>query len=131
MGRIAVGTVVAAHLGFIAYVLFGGLLACRFRRTLVLHVAAVGWAVLIVAAHLDCPLTALERSARASAGMAPLPPAGFIAHYLTGVVYPAGWEGAAQAAALALVAASWLRYLCDSRRTGGRYRERHAGTDHR
>jgi len=43
--------------------------------------------------------------------MAPLPPDGFIAHYITGVLYPASWANAVPAVVFGLVAASWVLYL--------------------
>lgn len=108
MYRIAVVLIVAAHLAFIGYVVIGGFLALRWRRSVWLHAAAVAWGILVVTAHLDCPLTWLERRARDAAGMAPLPTDGFIAHYLTGVVYPAGATTAVELAVLAVVTVSWL-----------------------
>ncbi|MEB3021946.1 DUF2784 domain-containing protein [[Mycobacterium] crassicus] len=130
MYQIAVGLIVALHLAFVGYVVVGGFLALRWPRTIWLHIPAVTWAVLIVVAGLDCPLTWLERRARAAAGMAPLPPDGFIAHYLTGVVYPAAWATAVEVAVVAVVAGSW--WLCGRealrhRRYGGR----HASAAHR
>ncbi|RAV02899.1 DUF2784 domain-containing protein [Mycolicibacter senuensis] len=130
MYQTAVVVIVALHLGFVCYVAVGGFLAVRWPRSIWLHGAAVLWAVLIVVAQLDCPLTWLERYARARAGMTPLPPEGFIAHYLTGVLYPAGWSAAIEAAVLAAVGVSWVIYgraVPRRRRYGGD----HAGADHR
>lgn len=110
MYRIAVLLIVAMHLAFLGYVVVGGFLALRWRRSFWLHAAAVLWGILIVTAHLDCPLTWLERRARAAAGMAPLPADGFIAHYVSGVLYPASWTVSVELGALALVAVSWLLY---------------------
>lgn len=113
MYQIAVVLIVAAHLAFVGYVTVGGFLGVRWPRTLWLHGAATLWAALIVAntpAHVDCPLTWLERRARAAAGMSPLPPEGFIAHYLTGVLYPAGWTTGVDVAVLVTVLGSWA--LC-------------------
>lgn len=124
MCQIAVGLIAALHLTFVGYVVAGGFLAVRWPRTIWLHFAAVTWAVLIVVAGLDCPLTWLERRAREAAGMAPLPPDGFIAHYLTGVVYPAAWTTAVEVAVLAVVVGSWSlcrRQARRRRRYGGRY----------
>ena len=42
--------------------------------------------------------------------MSPLGSAGFIDHYITGVIYPAGWTVWVQAAVLAAVIASWAAY---------------------
>lgn len=124
MYQSAVAFIVAVHLAFIGYLLVGGFLALRWRRTFWLHAPVVTWAVLIVTAHLDCPLTWLERWARARARMAPLPPDGFIAHYLAGVLYPASATGPVEFAVLVTVTVSWV--LCGRdrlrrRRYGGRY----------
>lgn len=129
MYQIAVVLIVAVHLAFIGYVVVGGFLALRWPRTRWLHVVAVLWAVAIVAGS-DCPLTWLERRARAGAGMAALPPEGFIAHYLTGSVYPAGWTTVVEVAVLAAIAGSWLLYGREALRRR-RYGGDHAGTDHR
>ena len=111
MAQIAVFLIVVLHLAFIGYVMVGGFLALRWRRTIGLHAAAVLWGVLIVVAHPDCPLTWAERGARAAAGMPPLPDTGFIAHYLTGTLYPAAWTGAVESAVLVLVVVSWLCFV--------------------
>ncbi|PQM50405.1 DUF2784 domain-containing protein [Mycolicibacter virginiensis] len=110
MYQIAVVLIVASHLAFVGYVVVGGFLAVRWPRTVWLHGAAAIWAGLIVIGHLDCPLTWLERRARAAAGMAPLPADGFIAHYLAGVLYPPAWTTAVEAAVLVTVLGSWA--LC-------------------
>lgn len=107
---VVVSTVVM-HFAFIAYVLAGGFLALRWRRTMWLHVPAVIWGIGIAAKRVDCPLTWVERWARTKAAMTPLSPDGFVAHYITGVIYPAGWVAAAQLVMFAIVAASWTLYL--------------------
>lgn len=53
---VVVSTVVM-HFAFIAYVLAGGFLALRWRRTMWLHVPAVIWGIGIAAKRVDCPLT--------------------------------------------------------------------------
>lgn len=133
MYQIAVVLIVALHLTFIGYVAVGGFLALRWPRSIWLHILAVSWAILIVPGRpvaLDCPLTWLERRARTAAGMAPLPPDGFIAHYLAGVLYPAAWTTAVEVAMLAAIAGSWVLYrrVAPGRR---RYGGGHAGVDHR
>jgi hypothetical protein len=110
MYQSVVGLVVVLHFAFIGYVVVGGFLALRWPRTIWLHVAAVIWGIAIAAKRVDCPLTWLERWARTRAGMGPLPPDGFIAHYITGVIYPAGWVVGIQLGAFALVAVSWALY---------------------
>jgi Protein of Unknown function (DUF2784) len=111
MYAIAAGLLVALHFAFIGYVVIGGFLALRWRRTMWLHVPAVIWAAAIATKRADCPLTWAERWARHRAGLAPLPPNGFIAHYVTGTLYPAGWLMGVQVAAFALVAVSWAVYF--------------------
>ena len=120
MYAIVVALIVALHLAFIAYIVFGGFLALRWRRTVWLHVPAVIWGIAIATKRVDCPLTWVERWARRNAGMAPLPPEGFIAHYLTGTIYPPGWMVGAQLTSFAVVALSWVLYLRRRRDTGWR-----------
>ena len=122
MYRILVALVVALHFAFIGYVVIGGFLALRWPRTIWLHVPAVMWGIAIGTNSVDCPLTWAERWARRSAGMAPLPPGGFIAHYCTGTIYPAGWLGSVELAALGVVITSWVLYL--RRGIGRRRRDR-------
>lgn len=118
-----VWVVVAAHFAFLIYLLLGGFLALRWRRTIWLHLLVVLWAIGSVTVHLDCPLTAVERWARRCAGLPPLPAGGFIDHYVTGVLYPAENTGVAQVAVFTAVVASWVAYGL-ARRGGSRFRPR-------
>lgn len=111
MYAILVALVVALHFAFIGYLVLGGFLALRWPRTMWLHIPAVLWGIAIGTKRVDCPLTWVERWARARAGMAPLPPDGFIARYITGVIYPVSWEGAVEVAAFTVVLASWVLYF--------------------
>ena len=63
-----------------------------------------------------CPLTWLERWARARAGMAPMAADGFIDHYLTGVVYPASAANLVLGLALLTVVCSWVLFFVVRRR---------------
>jgi hypothetical protein len=110
MYHVVVAVTVLVHFGFLCYVIVGGLLALRWRRTIWLHAPAVVWGIAITVGHFNCPLTWLERWGRAKAGMAPLPPEGFIAHYVIGVLYPASWAGAVPIVIFALVLISWALY---------------------
>ena len=122
MYQSVVALVVVLHFVFIGYVVIGGFLALRWRRTIWLHIVAVIWGIAIATKRVDCPLTWLERWARARAGMAPLPPDGFIAHYVTGVIYPVGWVVGVQLVSFAVVALSWALYFW--RRVNGRRNNR-------
>ena len=110
MHHLVVVAVVVVHFAFLGYLIVGGFIALRWRRTIWLHVPTVLWGIAITVGHLDCPLTWLERWGRKKAGMPPLPQDGFIAHYVIGVLYPANWAGSVPIAVFALVAASWALY---------------------
>ncbi|HWS92770.1 MAG TPA: DUF2784 domain-containing protein [Mycobacterium sp.] len=125
MYETVLGLIVAVHFAFIGYVVTGGFLALRWRRTMWLHVPAVIWGIAIATNRVDCPLTWAERWARRNAGVAPLSPDGFIAHYITGMIYPAGWVVGVQLGSFALVAVSWALYF---RRDVARHRRDRATT---
>lgn len=114
---LVVWLVVAAHFTFLIYLPSGGFLALRWRRTIWLHIPVVLWGIGSVALHFWCPLTALEQWARPRAGMPSLGSAGFIDHYITGVMYPSGATGYAQAAAFTAVLVSWIAYVVTARRS--------------
>jgi len=87
--------VVAAHVLFVAFVVIGGLLVVRWRKLLYLHLAAVTWAVYIEWSGAICPLTPLENTLRAAAGLETY--AGdFVAEYVFPVLYPSGLTRGAQ-----------------------------------
>jgi hypothetical protein len=77
------------------------------------------WGVGVVAFDLPCPLTELERWARARAGMDPLPTSGFIDRYLAGVFYPANRTATAQALAFSAAAVSWVAFASKHKRRNG------------
>ena len=87
--------VVAAHLAFIGFVLIGGLFVLRWRTLAYLHLAAVIWAVYVEWSGAICPLTPLEKSLRATAGLEAY--AGdFVAEYVFPLLYPDGLTHRAQ-----------------------------------
>ena len=81
--------VLVLHLGFIAFVLGGGLLVLRWPRVAWLHVPAVVWGVAVEIMGWVCPLTPLENRFRTLAGDAPYS-GDFIERYLLPIIYPAG-----------------------------------------
>lgn len=87
--RLLADLTLAVHAGFVAFVLVGGLLALRWRWMPWLHLPAAGWGVWTAVAGVVCPLTPLENHFRRLAGQAGYA-GGFIEHYLTGALYPAG-----------------------------------------
>jgi len=87
--RILADAVVVLHLGFLAFIPAGGLMAWRWRWLLWPHIAAIVWAVAIFTIRFDCPLTPLENSFRARGGEAGYA-GGFVDHYIIPVLYPTG-----------------------------------------
>lgn len=87
--RLAADALVVIHLGFILFVLFGGLLLRRWPRLLWLHLPAVAWGATVEFFHLLCPLTPWENQLRRAAGDAGYE-GGFIEYYLIPLIYPAG-----------------------------------------
>jgi Protein of Unknown function (DUF2784) len=122
---VAVG---ATHGAFVAFVVLGGLLTPRHPRLAPFHIAAAGWGVAGLLVPLACPLTGLENLLRRDAGH-PTLPAGFIDHYLTGVIYPERLTPLAQlivAASLLTSVAVLVRTRRGPTRSGdaGRWRPR-------
>ena len=87
--RLAADALVVIHLGFILFVLLGGLLLLRWPRLIWMHLPAVAWGIVVECMHLGCPLTPWENQLRGMAGQAGYD-GGFIEHYLIPLIYPAG-----------------------------------------
>jgi hypothetical protein len=87
--RILADLVVGLHAAFVVFVVVGGLLALRWPRVALVHLPAAVWGALIEFQGWICPLTPLEKSLRAAAGLAGYE-GGFIEHYLLPVLYPSG-----------------------------------------
>jgi hypothetical protein len=81
--------VLIAHLAFIVLVIFGGLLAFRWRGAILLHLPALIWGAWIELTGGVCPLTPIENDLRRAAGGAGYEES-FIEHYIVPIVYPAG-----------------------------------------
>jgi len=89
--RVAADVLVAVHLLFVLFVVFGGLLVLRRPRVAWFHLPAALWGVLIEFTGCICPLTPLEKALR-QAGAEEIYGGGFIGHYITPVLYPAGLD---------------------------------------
>ena len=118
--RLAADAVVLLHLGFVVFVVAGGLLVFRWRRVALLHLPAVVWAVLLEFRGWLCPLTPLELSLRASGGQAGYS-VGFVEHYILPVLYPAELDSTLQIAlgsfviVINVVLYSWLLWRLKNR----------------
>ena len=100
--RLAADSLVLFHLGFILFVLFGGLLALKWRPVMWLHLPAAAWGVAVEVFHLPCPLTRWENLLRHLAGQDGYG-GGFVEHYILTLIYPAGLTPGIQLALGALV----------------------------
>lgn len=87
--RLAADLVLVVHLAFVLFVVFGGLLALRWRWTAWLHLPVALYGFLIEVVGWVCPLTPLENRLRRAAGEAGYE-GGFIEHYLLPILYPGG-----------------------------------------
>ncbi len=90
--QVAAELVLSLHLGYIGFVIAGGV-AVRWRPRIVwLHAPMFVWASVVNLAGWVCPLTPLENHLRRLAGESGYPGT-FVGQYLAPVVYPAGMTG--------------------------------------
>ena len=87
--RIAADAVALLHLGFILFVVLGGLLVLRWPALKWVHLPAALWGMLIEFGGWVCPLTRYENLFRARAGVAGYG-GGFVEHYVIALIYPPG-----------------------------------------
>jgi hypothetical protein len=100
--RLLADIVTVLHLAFVAFVLLGGFLVLRWRRSIWIHGPAVLWGALVEWIGWVCPLTPLENWLRLQGdgrGYA----RGFVEHYLVPVLYPEALTRGTQAALGGLV----------------------------
>jgi hypothetical protein len=86
---IAADLLLVFHLGFVCFVVAGGLLVLQWRWLMALHLPALVWGALIEFQGWICPLTPWEQQLRQAAGQAGYH-GGFVEHYLLPVLYPPG-----------------------------------------
>ena len=86
--RILADLVVVAHLGFIVFVVLGGLLAFRWPWIPWLHLPALAWGGFTEFTGRIFPLTPLENALRRAGGLEEYSQS-FIERYVVPVVYPA------------------------------------------
>jgi hypothetical protein len=90
MYRAATEITIIVHLGFIAFVVAGGILARRRKWLMPVHLASLTWAVYAeLSPGIVCPLTAAENFFAMRAGIRGYS-GDFIAHYLAPVIYQEG-----------------------------------------
>lgn len=86
--RLAADLLLIAHLGFVAFVVFGALLVWRWQWLVALHLPALLWGLYTELFGVLCPLTPIEVHLRQLAGEAGYT-GDFVTHYLLPVLYPA------------------------------------------
>jgi hypothetical protein len=75
------------HVGFVLFVIFGGLLVLKWRWIAWLHLPAATWGAVVELTGWICPLTPLENWLRSQSGGTAYR-SDFIAQYLLPVLYP-------------------------------------------
>jgi len=90
--KVLADAIVLAHVGFIVFAVFGGILILKWRRVVWLHIPAVIWAFVVEVSPWYCPLTPWEIRLRELGGASGYE-TGFIEHYLIPVLYPAALTG--------------------------------------
>jgi Protein of Unknown function (DUF2784) len=102
--------VLVLHLAYLAFIPIGGFLAWRWRWVMWPHLAAVAVALVSVTVGFDCPLTSWEQSLRRRGGERAYTN-GFVDHYLTGRVYPHGYDWLVQLIFVSCVVISYAVLL--------------------
>lgn len=87
--RLAADAVLITHFAFVLFVVLGALLVIRWPRLAWVHVPVAIYGAAIEFLGFICPLTPLENSLRQRGGEAGYT-GGFIEHYITATIYPAG-----------------------------------------
>ena len=104
-------TAMILHFVFLALVTFGGFLTWKWPRLIWVHLPVAIYALGITVIGWDCPLTHVEEWARTNTGHDNMTEAGFIDHYLTGVIYPEKHLFTAQLLVASSIAISWIGLL--------------------
>lgn len=87
--RLLADLVVILHLAFVAFALFGGLLALKWKRIVWLQAPTALWAAAIEFGGWICPLTPFEIWLREQGGETGYR-SDFIDYYILPLLYPAG-----------------------------------------
>ena len=82
---------------FVLFVVAGGLLVLRWPRLAWVHLPAAIWGAAIEFLGFICPLTPVEKAWRRAAGGTAYE-GGFVEHYVTAALYPAGLTRSVQVA---------------------------------
>jgi hypothetical protein len=83
----AVVFVLAIHLAWILWIIFGAFWTRRHRWLTIFHIVSLVWGIVVEASPWPCPLTLAEQHFQRLAGTAPYR-GSFLLHYLDSIVYP-------------------------------------------
>ena len=100
--RMLADAVVIVHLGFIVFVMAGGVLAVFFPKIIWIHLPCVVWGIVVELAGYVCPLTPLENLFREMSGKGRYS-GDFVMHYIEPLIYPEGLTREIQVVLAALV----------------------------
>ena len=112
---VAAVIVAVVHMGFLVYIVLGGLLALRSLAWLWPSVASTLYSAYVTLSGFRCPLTTLEKWLLDVGGREPYE-GSYIAHYLHDVLYPAQYERAAWMVAMGIALMSYAFVLTRRRR---------------
>ena len=87
MYRLLAAGVLAVHLAWILWIIFGALFTRRRKWLARIHIVSLLYSIVIEAGSSPCPLTSLEQEAQQRAGLTPYQ-GDFLIHYLERVIYP-------------------------------------------
>ncbi|HEX5684184.1 MAG TPA: DUF2784 domain-containing protein [Ideonella sp.] len=87
--RLAADAALVLHLAFIAFALFGAVLALRWKWVPLVQLPAAAWGIYVELTGRLCPLTHLENHFRTLAGQGGYSES-FVERYLLSIVYPEG-----------------------------------------
>ena len=116
---VAADVVVVVHMGFLVYMVLGGLLALRRFTLIWVHVAAIVYSFYVTLTSFTCPATRLEKWLLEVGGETPYE-GSFIAQYLRGVLYPPEYETAIWLSCMGIAIASQAFVLTRRRRAFAR-----------
>lgn len=102
LARLAADATLVLHLAFIAFALFGALLALRWRWVPFVQLPAAAWGIYVELSGRLCPLTHVENHFRALAGQGGYSES-FVERYLLNIVYPEGLTREIQVVLAAIV----------------------------
>ena len=102
--------VLAIHLLYIGWVIFGAFFTRGRPKLAAVHIASIVWGIITETTNAPCPLTAAENWCEARAGVTPYH-GPFLLHYLDATVYPNVPEALLVSLAVAVCGLNLLIYV--------------------